>query len=121
MLPGGEEVNLVVLAELVSERHLERHPEDAEAYGLDLAWRWAVHDNQHILQWAIEDRDLEGQLAWLARLLGARGYPVPNLLDNVLTGAAALEDRLPGGAGPVVAARMRAAAAAVAAADDAAP
>ena len=110
MLPGGEAVELMPLAELVTERHLERHPEDVKVYGEELARQWGVHDNQHILQWAIEDRDLAGQLAWLAGVLDARGYPVPNLIDNVRVAAGILEAELPPPAGAVVAERMRAAA-----------
>jgi hypothetical protein len=113
MLPGGEEVELVPLAERVTDRHLERHPEDVEVYGEELARQWGVHDNQHILLWAIEDRDLAGQLAWLAGVLGARGYPVPNLIDNVRGAAGILEQELPAPHGAAVAERMRAAAAAV--------
>ena len=77
-----------VLAEEVARRHLERHPEDVERYG-DHALAWCVHDNQHILSWAAGDADgyvdLEKEIHWLAGVLGARGYPLANLADNLET------------------------------------
>jgi hypothetical protein len=70
--PAGEAIELIPLAEEVTRRHLKQHPEDASRYGQDLAWRWCVHDMQHLL-------------AWLARILDTRAYPVNNLFDCVLT------------------------------------
>lgn len=101
---------LVPLAEAVTERHLERHPEDVGRYGQDLAWEWCVHDMQHVLAWAISDQEFEGQLTWLARVLDAREYPVGNLIDCTMTAADVVEEELPAPAGPDIAGRMRAAA-----------
>ncbi|HET8978072.1 MAG TPA: hypothetical protein VFN87_07930 [Solirubrobacteraceae bacterium] len=109
-LPDGSRLALRGLAEKISDAHLERHPEDAERYGTEMARAWCVHDNQHLLFWAAGDLDLAGQLAWLAGVLDARDYPVANLVDNVTTGADVLERETPTAAGRAVAERMRAAA-----------
>lgn len=109
-LPDGTVVDLAPLAQRITEAHLRRHPEDVARYGDELARAWCTHDNQHLLAWAIMDADLEGQLAWLARILDARGYPVANLVDNVATCAEIVGDAIPSPAGRTVADRMRAAA-----------
>ncbi len=106
-LADGTTVDLLALAELVTERHLARHAEDTARYGDDLARAWCTHDNQHVLQWAVQDADLDGQLAWLAGLLDARGYPVANLIDNVATAAEVCEAEIGTPAGRAVAARLR--------------
>jgi hypothetical protein len=109
-LSDGDIIALRPLAEHVTAVHLERHPDDLERYGDDLARAWCVHDNQHVLAWAVADLDLQGQLDWLARILTARGYPVKNLIDSVSTCAEVLETDLPGAAGTEVSERLRAAA-----------
>jgi len=103
----GETVQLVPLAEEVTRRHLDGHPEDVSRYGEDLAWQWCVHDMRHVLAWAIADQEFSGQLAWLARALDARDYPVNNLFDCVLTAADVVEEQLPPDVGTEVAGRMR--------------
>ena len=110
MTATGETVELVPLAEEVTRRHLARHQEDVTRYGHELAWEWCVHDMQHVLAWAIADQEFRGQLAWLARLLDARDYPVNNVFDCVVTAAEVVGQELPPEVGPAVAARMRQAA-----------
>jgi hypothetical protein len=110
MTSVGERVELVPLAEAVTVRHLDQHPEDVRRYGQDLARQWCVHDMQHVLAWAIGDQEFEGQLLWLARVLDARDYPVNNLIDCTSTAADVVEEQVPAPAGPEVARRMRAAA-----------
>ncbi len=109
-LTDGTIVELRPLAQRVTEAHLARHPEDADRYGAELAREWCTHDNQHLLSWAVGDIDLEQQVAWLARVLGARGYPVANLADNLVSGAEIVAAEIPGDAGAAIAERMRAAA-----------
>jgi hypothetical protein len=109
-LPDGSEVELRPLAQRITDAHLQRHLEDVERYGAELARDWGVHDNQYLLEWAIGDIDLQGQVAWLARVLDARGYPVANLADNLMTGAGIVAAEIPGDAGEQIAERMRSAA-----------
>lgn len=89
-LPDGVVLQLRPLAGEISERHLRRHPEDVERYG-DLARDWCVHDNQHLLNWAALDAQgalsFQEQLAWLANVLGSRGYPLSSLADDLETAA----------------------------------
>jgi len=96
------------LAEETARRHLERHPEDVDRYG-DLAREWAIHDMQHVLSWAFGDHaqlvSLDEQIDWLARVLGARDYPLENLWSCLRTAGEVVEERLEGAA--PVAARLR--------------
>ena len=89
-LPDGVVLDLRPLAGEISERHLRRHPEDMERYG-ELARDWCIHDNQHLLNWAALDAEgalsFPEQLAWLANVLGSRGYPLPHLADDLATAA----------------------------------
>jgi len=87
-LPDGVVVDLHELATEISSIHLARHPEDLARYGA--AGRdWCVHDNQHLLNWAVLDVcgavDFGAHVAWLADVLGSRGYPVANLGDDLRT------------------------------------
>ena len=105
---GPARIELVPLAEEIATRHLERHPDDTERYG-DLAREWAVHDMQHVLHWAFGDQaglvDLAQQVGWLARVLGARDYPLENLWSCLRTAAEVVDERVQDGA--PVAARLR--------------
>ena len=78
------------LACAISDRHLRRHPDDIERYG-QVARDWCIHDNQHLLNWAVLDAAdalaFQEQLAWLANVLGSRGYPLANLADDLETAA----------------------------------
>jgi len=55
---------------------------------------WCRHDNQHLLNWAvlslIPALDFEEKLAWLARVLEARDFPLDRLARNLDLLAAAL-------------------------------
>ena len=104
--PGGP-VELLPLATEVAMRHRAEFPDEAERYG-DAGLAWCVHDNQHLLNWAFSDAhggmvDLLEQVAWLARVLGARGYPLDRLARDLEIGAEVVGD-------PAVAERLRAAA-----------
>jgi hypothetical protein len=106
-LPDGQSVDLAALGREAAHAHLAAHPEDVERYGAELAHAWCAHDTQHILAWAAGDLDFDGQLAWLARVLDARGYPIVNLADCLATTAAVVERALPTPAGPDLAERLR--------------
>jgi hypothetical protein len=111
---AGTPVDLTTLARATSERYFERYPEDLERYG-DLAREWEIHDTQHLLNWAIGDVEghvvLDEQVAWLARVLEARDFPLEHLAGNLELAAEVVAQQLEGGA--EVAARLRAAGAMV--------
>jgi hypothetical protein len=111
---AGERVDLVALAEAVADAYFDRFPEDLERYG-DAARAWELHDTRHLLSWAVGDVeglvDLERQVAWLARVLAGRDFPLEHLAVNLELAADVVAARL--GGGDAVAARLRDAAALV--------
>jgi hypothetical protein len=96
---GGEPIDLVALAEEICRRYRDEFPDERERYG-DAGVAWCVHDNQHILAWAVGARngytDLERELAWLAGILGARDFPVERLARDLDIAAAVVRERLAG-------------------------
>jgi hypothetical protein len=76
-LPDGVVLELDGLAGEITDRHLRCHPEDVERYG-ELARAWGIHDTQHLVNWAVLDAtgalSFQEQVAWLASVLGSRGY-----------------------------------------------
>lgn len=98
---AGAEVPLEPLAAVIADRYFERFPEDVERYG-DAARAWELHDTQHLLNWAIGDAegfiDMQSQVAWLARVLAARDFPLDHLAVNLELAAAVVSERLAGGA-----------------------
>ena len=87
-LPDGVVLDLHELAAEISSIHLARHPEDLVRYGA-VGRDWCIHDNQHLLNWAVLDVcaavDFGAHVAWLADVLVARGYPLANLADDLRT------------------------------------
>lgn len=79
-------IELAPLAREICRRYRDEFPDEAERYG-DVGIAWCVHDNQHILNWAVGARngyvDLQGELAWLARVLEARDFPLDRLARNL--------------------------------------
>jgi hypothetical protein len=98
ILTAGEEpIDLVALAEEICRRYREEFPDERERYG-DAGVAWCVHDNQHVLGWAVGARngytDLERQLGWLARVLAARDFPVERLARDLEIAAEVVHERL---------------------------
>jgi len=112
---AGRQIALEPLAEVVADRYFDEFPEDRSRYG-EAARAWEVHDTLHCLQWAVLDVagfvSLEREIAWLANVLGSRGFPLGHLARNLELAAGVVDEQLaePGAA---VAARLRAAAAGV--------
>jgi hypothetical protein len=79
-------VELVPLAEEICRRYRAEFPDELDRYG-EAGMAWCLHDNQHILNWAVGARngytDLDDQLAWLARVLEARDFPLERLARNL--------------------------------------
>jgi hypothetical protein len=57
-----------------------------------------IHDNQHLLNWAVLDVceavDFGANVAWLADALRSRGYPLANLADNLRSASHVVRHRL---------------------------
>jgi hypothetical protein len=98
-LASGESVDLLALATETCRRYRAEFADEQERYG-DAGLAWCVHDNQHILNWAIlatrGDVDLGREIGWLARVLGARGFPLDRLARNLEIAAAVVRERLDG-------------------------
>jgi hypothetical protein len=88
-------IELVPLAEEICRRYRDEFPDEEERYG-DVGMAWCVHDNQHILNWAVGARngyvELQRELAWLARVLEAREFPLDRLARNLDIAAAVASD-----------------------------
>jgi hypothetical protein len=96
----GTPVALEPLAAEIADRYFARFPEDLGRYG-DAARAWEIHDTRHLLAWAIGDLsgyvELDRQVAWLARVLEAREFPLDHLAGNLDEAAAVVEERVEGG------------------------
>jgi hypothetical protein len=94
-LREGGTLDLHALAEQICKRYRAEFPDEQERYG-DAGVAWCIHDNQHILNWAvIESNGLGGferKLAWLAAVLEARDFPLERLARNLELAAAVLDD-----------------------------
>jgi hypothetical protein len=110
----GRPIALAPLAAEVADRYFADYPDDLERYG-DVARAWEIHDTHYLLAWALGDVagyvELERQVAWLARILEAREFPLDHLAGNLLIAADVVAARV-AGAQPV-AERLRDAAALV--------
>jgi hypothetical protein len=100
ILTGGDApIDLVALAEEICLRYRGEFPDERERYG-DAGVAWCVHDNQHILGWAVGARngytELNRQLDWLARVLAARDFPVERLARDLEIAADVVRERLAG-------------------------
>jgi hypothetical protein len=100
-LRDGEILDLRALAEEICNRYRADFPDEEERYG-DAGMAWCVHDNQHILNWAVIECNgyggFERQLAWLAGVLEARDFPLDRLARNLDIAAAVLDEALERGA-----------------------
>ena len=94
-LREGEVLDLRALAEDICARYRAEFPDERERYG-DAGLAWCVHDNQHILNWAVNERNgyggFERQLTWLGGVLEARDFPLDRLARNLEIGAGVLEN-----------------------------
>jgi hypothetical protein len=110
----GRRFDLREIAADVARRYFEEFPDETERYG-PAGEDWCRHDNQWVLRWAIDDAagddgNLSRQVAWLARVLNARDFPLERLVRSLQIVAEVVErDRL-GSISAGVAQRLRAAA-----------
>lgn len=113
VLPEGEEVDLVPIALEICSRYRDAFPDEQQRYG-DAGHAWCVHDNLYQLFWAFEAAsgylDMTIEVAWLARVLESRDFPLVRLARNLEIAADVLQEQLPSGAGPAVVDEVAAAA-----------
>jgi hypothetical protein len=97
-LPDGTRLDLEALAHEVCARYAAEFPDEEERYG-EAGRQWCAHDNQHLLEWAVLEQagfvDLGEQVAWLARVLEARAFPLDRLARDLELAAAVLRARAP--------------------------
>jgi hypothetical protein len=94
-LHNGPTLELRVLAQEICARYRAEFPDEEERYG-DAGMAWCIHDNQHILNWAVAESNgyggFERQLAWLAGVLEARDFPLERLARDLDIAAAVLDE-----------------------------
>jgi hypothetical protein len=76
-------LDLRALALRVTERYGREFPDEDERYEPAIWRAWCRHDAQHLMQWGVLDGQgaiyLDEQVAWLARVLAARDFPLDRL------------------------------------------
>jgi hypothetical protein len=105
-VPGSDdaELDLVALAAATCERYYAEYTDEDAVYG-EVGRLWCQHDLQHLLNWAALDVAgavvLDDQVAWLARVLEARQFPILRLARSLELGADVVLDELGAGASPM--------------------
>ena len=100
-LRDGGTLDLRALAAEICRRYRIEFPDEEQRYG-DAGMAWCIHDNQHIVNWAVTQANgyggFERQLDWLAGVLEARDFPLERLARDLEIAAAVLDDnaRRPG-------------------------
>lgn len=110
----GRRFDLRDLAAEIARRYFAEFPDEIERYG-PAGDDWCRHDNQWVLRWAIDDAaghagNLDRQVSWLARVLGARDFPLQRFVRCLQIAADVVEPDGLGSASAGVAQRLRAAA-----------
>jgi hypothetical protein len=94
-LHNGPTLELRALAREICARYRAEYPDEEERYG-DAGIAWCIHDNQHILNWAVVESNgyggFERQLAWLAGVLEARDFPLQRLARDLDIAADVLDE-----------------------------
>jgi HEAT repeat protein len=98
-MADGTAVDLAALAAEVCARYRAEYPDEEERYG-EAGHLWCLHDNQHLLNWAVLDTlgyvVIDEQVAWLAKVLEAREFPLDRLARDLDIAAEVLGERVPG-------------------------
>jgi hypothetical protein len=102
-LRDGETLDLRALALEICTRYRAEFPDEEGRYG-DAGMAWCVHDNQHLLNWAVTESNgfggFRSQLEWLAVVLEAREFPLERLARNLELGAEVLREHGAGAGEP---------------------
>jgi len=84
--PTGHELDLRALAVDSCKEYDAEFPDSQERYG-PAGFQWCVHDSQHLINWAALSLTgsvrFDEQLAWLARILEARDFPLDRLARHL--------------------------------------
>lgn len=100
----GSEIDLYALAAATVERYYAEFTDEDAVYG-EVGRLWCQHDLQHLLNWAALDVaghvTLDEQVAWLARILESRQFPILRLARSLELGAGVVRDALGAGAEPM--------------------
>ena len=100
----GSEIDLHALAAATVKRYYAEFTDEDAVYG-EVGRLWCQHDLQHLLNWAALDvaghTTLDAQVAWLARILEARRFPILRLARSLELGAAVVREELGAGAEPM--------------------
>jgi hypothetical protein len=103
----GATINLEPLAREICRRYQLEFPDEKGRYG-DAGNDWCVHDNQHLLHWGAESVDgfvdMHQEVAWLARVLEARDFPLTRLARDLDLAAEVTGERVPGNPGEALSA-----------------
>ena len=91
----------MALAGAVCGRYYAEFADEDAVYG-PVGRLWCQHDLQHLLNWAALDVagavTLDSEVAWLARVLEARGYPILRLARSLELAAGVVREVLGDGA-----------------------
>jgi hypothetical protein len=94
-LGDGPALDLGALAAEICSRYRAEFPDEEARYG-DAGMAWCVHDNQHLLNWAVTEANGYGgfdrQVAWLAGVLDARDFPLDRLARDLEIAAEVVGD-----------------------------
>ncbi len=97
--PHGQKLDLLAIARRTCTQYDLEYPDERTRYG-PAGMEWCVHDNQHLLNWAVlsltVELDFEAQLAWLASVLEARNFPLERLARNLELLASTVRTVYPG-------------------------
>jgi hypothetical protein len=98
----GPLLDLVTLAGEICRRYQAEFPDEKKRYGV-AGNQWCVHDNQHLLNWGVEAAnghlDINHEVAWLASVLEARGFPTERLARTLELGADVILEQAIGAVG----------------------
>ena len=96
-MSSGESIALMPLAEEICRRYRHEYPDEQERYG-DAGQAWCLHDNLYLLSWAVDDADgspvMQTEVAWLARVLESRAFPLDRLARDLDIGADVVRHQL---------------------------
>jgi len=112
-LPDGTTLDLEALAAEACRRYRAAYPDEAGRYG-DAGVAWCVHDNQHLINWAVLEAlgfgVMDGDVSWLAGILEARDFPLDRLALDLDLAADVVAERAPDAPAAVAEALRRSAA-----------